>query len=54
MTSLPHPRCQLQISGVEMHPRQREIEVRLILHFVVRLKLFFRLLAQHSLIARQV
>ena len=35
---LPRPRCQLGISAVEIHPRQRQVEVRLTLRFVVRLK----------------
>ena len=46
---LPRPRCQFRIGGVEIHPCQRQIEMRLTLRFVVcledalRLKLVARL-----------
>ena len=40
---LPGPRCQLGISPVEIHPRQRQVEVRLTLRFIVRLEDALRL-----------
>jgi len=45
---LPRPRGQLGISAVEIHPRQRKVEVRLALRFVVRLEdaLRFKLVAR--------
>jgi hypothetical protein len=45
---LPCPRCQFGISAVEIHPRQRQVEVRLTLRFVVRLEnaLSFMLVAR--------
>jgi hypothetical protein len=35
---LPRPRGQLGISAVEIHPRQRQVEMRLTFRFVVRLE----------------
>jgi hypothetical protein len=40
---LPGPRGQFGISAVEIHPRQRQVEVRLTLRFVVRLEDALRL-----------
>ena len=40
---LPGPRGQFGISAVEIHPRQRQVEVRLALRFVVRLEDALRL-----------
>ena len=49
---LPCPRRQLGISTVEIHPRQRQIEMRLTLRFVVRLKNALNLMLVACLEAR--